>query len=69
VLDAGENLVKSGFAVARRLAQRLDGAAAELLASIEKIVGTSADAARTTTKDAAAVFSGAVNAVVAPKGN
>ncbi len=69
VLDAGENLVKSGFAVARRLTQRVDGAAAELLASIEKIVGTSASAARTTTKDAAAVFSGAVNAVVAPKGN
>jgi hypothetical protein len=69
VLDAGENLVKSGFAVAKRLTQRLDGAIAEILASVEKIVGTSANAARTTTKDAAQVFSGAVNAVVAPKGN
>jgi hypothetical protein len=68
-LDAGEALVKSGFAVAKRLTQRIDGAAAEILASIEKIVGTSANAARTTTRDAAQVFSGAVNAVVAPKGN
>ena len=69
VLDASEALVKSVFAVARRVTQRLDGAATELLASVEKIVGTSANAARTTTKDAAQVFSGAVNAVVAPKGN
>lgn len=69
VIDAGEALAKSGFAVARRLTQRIDGAIAELLASVEKIVGTSANAARTTTKDAAQVFSGAVNAVVAPKGN
>ena len=69
VLDAGEALVKSGFAVARRLTQRIDGAVAELLAGVEKIVGTSASAARTTTKDAAQVFSGALNAVVAPKGN
>lgn len=69
VLDASESLVKSVFAVARRVTQRLDGAATDLLASIEKIVGTSADAARTTTNDAAQVFSGAVNAVVAPKGN
>ena len=68
-LDAGEALVKSGFAVARRLTQRIDGAVAELLAGVEKIVGTSASAARTTTKDAAGVFAGAVNAVVAPKGN
>lgn len=68
-LDAGENVVKSGFAVARRLTTRLDGAIAELLASVEKIVGTSASAARSTTKDAAQVFSGALNAVVAPKGN
>jgi hypothetical protein len=68
-LDAGENVVKSGFAVAKRLTTRLDGALAELLASVEKIVGTSASAARSTTKDAAQVFSGALNAVVAPKGN
>jgi hypothetical protein len=68
-LDAVESLVKSFFSVARRVTQRLDGAATELIASAEKIVGTSADAARTTTKDAAQVFSGAVNAVVAPKGN
>ncbi|KAB2892343.1 MAG: hypothetical protein F9K40_18745 [Kofleriaceae bacterium] len=69
VIDAGEALAKSVFAVARRVTQRLDGAATELLASVEKIVGTSANAARTTTKDAAQVFSGALNAVVAPKGN
>jgi hypothetical protein len=69
VIDASEALVKSLFAVARRVTQRLDGAATELLASVEKIVGTSATAARTTTKEAAQVFSGAVNAVVAPKGN
>ena len=69
VIDAGEALAKSVFALARRLTQRLDGAATELLASVEKIVGTSADAARTTTKDAAQVFSGAVSAVIAPKGN
>jgi hypothetical protein len=68
-LDASESLVKSVFAVARRVTQRLDGAATELLASVEKIVGTSANAARTTTKDAAQVFAGALNAVVAPKGN
>jgi len=68
-LDAGENVVKSGFAVAKRLTTRIDGALAELLASVEKIVGTSASAARSTTKDAAQVFSGALNAVVAPKGN
>lgn len=68
-IDASEALVKSIFAVARRVTQRLDGAATELLASAEKIVDTSADAARTTTKDAAQVFSGAVNAVIAPKGN
>lgn len=69
VIDAGEALAKSAFAIARRVTQRLDGAASELLTSIEKIVGTSASAARTTTKDAAQVFSGAINAVVAPKGN
>ncbi len=69
VLETSEALVKSGFAVARRLTQRIDGTIAELQASIERIVGTSAGAARTTTKDAAAVFSGAINAVVAPKGN
>lgn len=68
-LDAGEALVKSGFSVARRLTQRVDGAVADLLASLEKIVGTSASAARTTARDASQVFSGAVNAVVAPKGN
>jgi 4-hydroxy-3-methylbut-2-enyl diphosphate reductase IspH len=69
VIDASENVVKSVFAIARRVTQRLDGAATELLASVEKIVGTSASAARSTTKDAAQVFSGALNAVVAPKGN
>jgi hypothetical protein len=69
VIDASEALVKSVFQVARRVTQRLDGAATELLASVEKIVGSSATAARTTTKEAAQVFSGAVNAVVAPKGN
>ncbi|HUQ07747.1 MAG TPA: hypothetical protein VM261_34875 [Kofleriaceae bacterium] len=69
VIDASEALVKSLFAVARRVTQRLDGAASDLLGSVEKIVGTSATAARTTTKEAAQVFSGAVNAVVAPKGN
>jgi hypothetical protein len=68
-LDAGEALIKSGFSVARRLTQRIDGAFADVVASLEKIVGTSASAARTTTKDAAQVLSGAVNAVVAPKGN
>jgi hypothetical protein len=69
VIDASEALVKSVFQLARRVTQRLDGAATELLASVEKIVGSSATAARTTTKEAAQVFSGAVNAVVAPKGN
>lgn len=69
VLDTSQALVVSGFAVARRLTQRLDGAVAELLASAERIVGTSAGAARSTTKGAAEVFSGAVNAVVAPRGN
>jgi hypothetical protein len=37
-LDAGESLVKSGFAVARRVTQRLDGALAELLAGVQRIV-------------------------------
>lgn len=69
LLDSGEALVKSGFAVARKLVTRLDGAVAELQDTVEKIVGTSASAARTTTRDAATVFSGAVNAVVAPRGN
>ena len=69
VIDAAETVIKGAFAVARRLTQRLDGAAADLLGSAERIVGSSAGAARTTTRDAAAVAAGAVNAVVAPRGN
>ncbi|HVK74752.1 MAG TPA: hypothetical protein VM734_15590 [Kofleriaceae bacterium] len=69
VIDSSEALVKSAFAVARRFTQRIDGAAAELLGSVEKIVGTSANAARTSARDAAAVAAGALNAVVAPRGN
>lgn len=69
VLDAGEAVVKSGFSIAKRLTTRIDGAVADILGSLEKIVGASASAARSTTRDAAQVFTGAVNAVVAPKGN
>ncbi len=69
VIDSTEALLKSAFTVARRLTQRLDGAAADLLGSVERIVGTSASAARTTTRDAAQVATGAVNAVIAPRGN
>ena len=69
VIDSTEALLKSAFSVARRLTQRLDGAAADLLGSVERIVGTSASAARTTTRDAAQVATGAVNAVIAPRGN
>lgn len=69
VLDAGEAVVKSGFSIAKRFTQRLDTAVADLIASLDKIVGNSASAARSTTRDAAQVFTGAVNAVVAPKGN
>jgi len=69
VIDTGEALIKSGFAVARRLTQRIDGAAADLLGTVERIVATSAGALRNTTRDAAQVAAGAVNAVVAPRGN
>ena len=69
VIDSTEALVKSAFAVARKVTQRIDSAAAELLGSAERIVGNSADAARIATRDAAQVASGAINAVVAPRGN
>ncbi len=69
IIDSTEALVKSGFALARRLTQRVDGAAAELLGSVEKIVGTSANAARSTAREAAQVAAGALNAAVAPRGN
>ena len=69
VIDSTEALLKSAVSVARRLTQRLDGAAADLLGSVASIVGTSASAAHTTTRDAAQVATGAVNAVIAPRGS